>query len=104
MSLSGCGFDGDLEAHGFELADESALLGFGISTPVEPVGAELLIGDALAEDVPGDDEDGVADGDGSLLLASAAGDLPELGGQVGALQAGVLVPTRPSAAVDQVLG
>ena len=37
---------------------------------------------AFGEQVPADDEDGVADGDGGPLLADAAGEPPELGRQV----------------------
>ncbi len=49
-------------AHGFQLSDEAALPGGVVAVLVEVVAAQVVIGLTGAEEVPGDDEDGVADG------------------------------------------
>ena len=49
-----------------------------------PVGAEVgEVGGGVREQVPGDDEDGVADGDQGALLAAAPDDPLVAGGQEG---------------------
>lgn len=76
---SGGGFEGDLVAHGFELADEASLAGFAVAALVEVVGAEVVVDLAGGEQVPADDQDRVADRDGGTLGAAAGADLGVLG-------------------------
>jgi hypothetical protein len=47
-------------SEGFEFGDEAAGFAFGVQAAVEVVGAEFLVGGAGGQDVPDDDEDGVA--------------------------------------------
>src|SRR5512132_518362 len=71
----GGGFEGDLVAERFELADVVALAAFGVDAGVVEVGAEVVeAGVGVRQQVPDDDQDGAADGDDGLLLATAAGD------------------------------
>ncbi len=81
----GCGGDGDVVAHGFELGDESSLPGVAVSSPVEVVGAEVGVGLAGGQQVPGDDQDAVADGDGGFAWPSASADAVVVGAEVGVL-------------------
>jgi hypothetical protein len=69
-------FQGDLVAEAFKLADESPAVAFGGLgvAPVEEFLAELVVGDALPEDVVGGGEDLVAGGDGGFGVAAAAFD------------------------------
>src|SRR3954469_7416400 len=71
--LDGDLFDGDLVAERFEPADAAAFYGILIST-VEEVGAEVVVGAAVLEEVVGDDEDRVGDGDGGLVGAPTGGE------------------------------
>ena len=69
------GFDCDLLAEGFELADEVALAGLGVVAPGEVIAAEVVVIAVVGEQVPGDDQDGVTDGEpgpGLAVLAEAA--------------------------------
>ena len=84
---SGGGFEGDVVAHGFELGDEAALAGGAVAALVEVVAAEVVVGLAGGEQVPGDHEDRVADRDGGALGSAPAADLRVLGGEVGVLGA-----------------
>src|SRR6266545_3056694 len=80
--------DGDGQAESFELV-EAALFSRGIAAAGEVVGAEILEGGGGGgEEVPGDDEDGMSDGDGRFALAAAAGDLAPLGAEIGVGDAG----------------
>src|SRR3954470_18129178 len=78
---------GDPVAEAGELLDESVTLPVGVAAG-EVVPAEVVVVAVVGQQVPGDDQDGVADGDGGLLLADPAGQSPELGGQVGVAGAG----------------
>lgn len=75
--------DDDVEAEGCELGDQAAGVAF-LAQPVrEVVGAEVLAGDEVAQDVPGGDQDGVADpaDSGPKVLVcdfNAAAKAPEL--------------------------
>jgi hypothetical protein len=69
---SGGGLEGDLVAEALESLDEAALDGVAVAL-VEVGGAEVLVDGAVREQVVGDDEDGVANRDGGLLLAPAGG-------------------------------
>ena len=69
---SPCWLEGDLVSEGLELGDEPAGLAFGVQAAVEVVGAELVVGGAGGQDVPGDDEDGVGHDDDGLVLGGAA--------------------------------
>ena len=62
---------------------------------VEVVAAEFIVGHVFGEHVVGGDEDCAGDGEDRQLLAAAAGDLAELGGQVCILGAGT-APVSPN--------
>src|SRR5262245_60255991 len=64
--------------------------------PIEIVGPEVPVGDAIADDVVRRDEDAVADGHGGLLFAAPPAEARVLGAQVGAPRA-----AGPPAALDQ---
>jgi hypothetical protein len=51
--------EGDLVAEAFELVDQAAFLAFGVLgvASVEELSAELVVGDALVQDVVGGGED-----------------------------------------------
>src|SRR4051795_1959731 len=71
---SGGGFEGDLVAEGFEVADVFPLAAFG----AEPVGVEVRaevveVGVGVGEQVPDDGQDRAADRDQGLLGPAAAG-------------------------------
>jgi hypothetical protein len=53
--------------------------------PGEPVGAELSVGDSVADDVVVGGEDVVPDGADCLLVAAAAAELPVVGCEVAVL-------------------
>lgn len=74
---SGSGFERDLVAEGLELADVVAHLAVEVDVGVVVVGPEVMeLGSVVAEQVPGDDQDGAADRDDGSLLAAAPGDPP----------------------------
>lgn len=78
-------------AEGFELPDQVALAGFGIVVPGEVLGAEVLVINVVGQQVPGDDQDAVPDGEhraGLALLPERAHQMSVLGGQVAVLAAG----------------
>ena len=89
------GVEGDLVAEGLELGDGS-LAGTVAVAADEEVAAKVGIVAVVGQQVPGNDQDRVADGDGRLLLADPAGEPPELGRQVGVAAAG-----RGPGALDQ---
>ncbi len=62
-----------------ELLDELVFAVVGVGGPFEIVAAEVVVVTVIGEEVPADDEDGVADSDGGFLLADAAGETPVLG-------------------------
>ena len=64
------------------MADEVASF-VGVGAAGEPVAAEVVVVAVVGEQVPADDQDRVADGDGGFLAPDASGEPPELGGQVG---------------------
>src|SRR3954447_3382892 len=71
---SGGGFEGDLVAEGFEVADVFPLAAFG----AEPVGVEVRaevveVGVGVGEQVPDDGQDRATDRDQGLLGPAAAG-------------------------------
>jgi hypothetical protein len=86
--LSDGWFEGDSVTEGFELGDEALLVGGAGASLVEVVAAEVGVGLAGGEKVPGDDKDGVADGDGGPSRSAAASDAVVVGRQVGVFGAG----------------
>ena len=75
VECSGCGFEGDFVAEGFELSDVVAALGGGVDVSVVVVGAEFVEpGVGVGEQVPDDHQDRAADRDDRLLLAASSGD------------------------------
>src|SRR3990170_5743044 len=78
---SGRGLQPDAIAERLELADGPTAGPLGVA-PYEVVAAEIRIVGVIGQQVPGDDEDGVADRDGRLLLADATGEAPGLGPEV----------------------
>ena len=69
--------EGDGIAEGFQVVDVGADGALGAATDVVEVRAEVDEGDrGVGEQVPDDGQDGAADGDDGLLLASWAGDPP----------------------------
>src|SRR6266487_91078 len=81
-ALCGDGVEGDSEAKRLELADEALALAVAIALG-EVVAAQILVVALVGEQMPGDDQDRVADRDRGALFAEAAGQPPELGRQVG---------------------
>src|SRR5919106_2276984 len=74
---SGGGFEGDLVAECFELADVVALGAFRSDAGVVEAGAQVVEPcGRVGQQVPDDDQDGSADRDDGSLLAAAAGDPP----------------------------
>ena len=66
---SGGGFQGDLVAEGFELADVVALGALRVDPGVVEAGTEVVIaGLGIGQQVPDDDQDGAADRDDGLLV------------------------------------
>src|SRR5215211_473239 len=78
----GEGLEGDVVAEGLELGDGSLAGTVGVAAD-EVVAAQVGIATVVGQQVPGDHQDRVADGEGGLLLANAPGQPPELGRQVG---------------------
>ena len=73
--LRGGGFDGDLVSEGFELADQVVLAGLGVGVAGEVLGPEVGVVTVIGQQVPGDDQDAVPDGEhrsGLALLAERA--------------------------------
>src|SRR5919107_1377723 len=75
------GLEGDLVAEGFEAFDGAFLDAIGVAE-VEVVGAEIGVGGAAFEQVVGDDEDGVTDGDDGAFGPAPGGEATELFGEV----------------------
>src|SRR3954463_5987394 len=73
---------GDPVTEAVELLDEAVALPVGVAAG-EVVPAEVVVVALVGQQMPADDQDGVADGDGGLLLADPPGQSPELSGQVG---------------------
>jgi hypothetical protein len=74
----GEGFEGDAVAEGLELADR-ALAGTVAVASDKEVAAKVGIVTVVGQQMPGNDQDRMTDGDGGLLLADAAGEPPVLG-------------------------
>ena len=69
--------EGDLVAERFELADVVALAALSVDAGVVEARAEVLVADGrVGQQVPDDDQDGVADGDDGPLGAAASCDAP----------------------------
>src|SRR5437773_10641065 len=81
-SLCG-GLEGDRVAECLELLDQVGLVAIVVAAADKPVTTEVVVVAVVAEQVPGDHQDRVADGDGGLLLADAPGQPPALGGRLG---------------------
>src|SRR5690606_12429053 len=62
---------------------EAVAVAVGVVAAAEVVAAEVVVVGAVGDEVPADHQDRVGNGHGRLLLAYAAGEAPELGGQVG---------------------
>ena len=69
--MSGDFLEGDSVAEVVEVSDGLVAPVVVVDVAGEPVGAEVGVVDVVGEDVPGGDEDGVADGHGCFLLADA---------------------------------
>jgi len=68
--LGGGGLEGDLVAEGLELGDGS-LAGTVAVASHEEVAAKVVVVAVVGQQVPGDHQDRVANGAGSLLLADS---------------------------------
>ena len=79
--LGGEGFEDDAVAEGLELGDGLLTLAIGVA-PDEVVATQVVVVAVVGEQVPGDDQDPVPDGDSGLLLANPAREPPVLGRQV----------------------
>jgi hypothetical protein len=66
------GFQDDAVAEGLELGDRPLTLAVGVA-PDEVVATQVLVVAVVGEQMPGDDENRVPDGDRGLLLADASG-------------------------------
>ena len=91
VSAALCGYDWerferDRVAELLELDHEATRSSFGILTVGEVVVAEILEHLAGAEQVPGEFDQRMRDGDGGLVRAATAGDLTILGAEVAALR------------------
>src|SRR5205085_1869390 len=74
---SGCGFEGDAIAEGFELANVGSFLAFGVDAFVVEVWSEVdEVGVGLREQMPDDDQHGSTDGHDGCVLTAASGDAP----------------------------
>ncbi len=71
------GFQDDAVAEGLELGDRPLTLAVGVA-PDEVVATKVLVVAVVGEQMPGDDENRVPDGDRGLLLADASGQPPVL--------------------------
>ena len=69
-------------AQALQPAHGGAEVGLAVAL-LELLGAEVAVRGAVAQDVVGDDQDGVADRHRGLLRAQAAGEPPVLGAEVG---------------------
>jgi hypothetical protein len=88
--VSGGGFEVDGVAELLELAHQVALAGSGVGALLEVVVAEVLVVDAVGEDVPDDDDEGVRERERGLVLVALpepSTEPPVLGGQVPAFGA-----------------
>ena len=86
-TCSGDPLDRDFVAELFEASDETTFEGILVAA-VEEVGTEIRVGGlAIGEQVVGDHEDGVGDGDDGFLLAPARGKMVVLGAEVRAPRA-----------------
>ena len=65
--------EGDAVAEVVELADEVVASFVGVGAAGEPVAAEVVVVAVVGEQVPADDEDRVADGDGGFACGRCAG-------------------------------
>ena len=73
----GGGFEGDLVAEGFELADVGLCAALGVGAFVVEVRAQIgEVGLGVGQEMPDDHEDGAPDGDDGLVRATAPGDAP----------------------------
>jgi len=61
--------EGDLAAQVLELFDEAVSGAVGVGSASEVAAAQIFVVAVVGEQVPADDQDGVAYGDGRLLLA-----------------------------------
>ena len=82
MVRSGCWFEGDSVAHGFELGDEATLVGGAVASFVEVVATEIGVGLSGREQVPADHQDAVADGDRGPAGSALTADPVVVGAQV----------------------
>jgi hypothetical protein len=81
--------EGDFEAEGFDLADVVGDLAAGLGAALVVVRAEVLVSHAgVGQELAGDLQLGVAEGDAGLVLASAAGQLAVAGAFAGLGAAG----------------
>jgi hypothetical protein len=71
--------EGDRVAEGLELLDQVGLTAIVVTAADKPVTTKLVVVAVVAEQVPGDHQNRVADGAGGLLLADASGQPPERG-------------------------
>ena len=65
-------FQGDLETHAFELADQAVLVGVAGLALQEVVAAKVGIGLLTGEQVPADHQDRVGNGNDDLLVPAAS--------------------------------
>ena len=72
LDASGDFGEGDAVAEVVELADEVVASLVGVGASGEPVAAEVVVVAVVGEQVPADDEDRVADGDGGFAVADAS--------------------------------
>ena len=86
MVRSGCWFEGDSVAHGFELGDEATLVGGAVASFVEVVATEVGVGLAGRQQVPGDDQDRVAHGDCGPARTASAADAVGVSAEIGVLR------------------
>src|SRR3954449_12940460 len=70
-----------------QLCDEPVALAIRVAAG-EVVAAEVVVVAVVGQQLPADDQDGVADGEGCLLLADPAGQPPELCREIGVAGAG----------------
>src|ERR1035441_2627662 len=76
--------DADLEAEVLDPALEPLRLNRWIVSELEESSTRVVIEGTVGEEVPGDVQDGVGDGDGGLVGPSPSGESGVLGGEVGA--------------------
>jgi hypothetical protein len=95
--FGGGGLEGDQVAEGLELGDGSMPGAVGVALH-EEVAAKVAVVAVVGQQVPCNHQDRIADGASRPLLADAAGQPPELGGQVGADLLAASSLTRPTPA------